>query len=347
MPVPMTDPTLMPPSPVNPAGAPGSTQGDPNAILNQLAPLRPQLQGIMAPNDRAALLQKIQARIAARDQAGPPKPQGGDLSGLMMAADFANGTSKFSNAWKNQQEQEDQATKQEEKRQQDLTGDQIGLLKDTKPNMGNPGQAIDQLVKNSRADFKPILDDEAEANKVISVLNSHNPAAILGVKEALTRLMVGARPQAQLIATQGQDPSFAARIENYIDMARSGNMRPENTAQINQMVSDLNTVTQARRQGAIDRHMAYGRARGVDDVTTASLIPDTWSNPASNFAAQAKQEGAKSTGVAEGKADYAAEKPNPGKAPQFSPDVVAYAQKHGITPIAAQQIKMQRTAGDQ
>ena len=284
---------------------------------------------------QADILSQIQDAIAKRKAAGDPK-RAVDLTGLMMLADSTNDTNRFSQAYKGAQEHEEQGIKDKQAADQQNIED-LGKLYNPYKQSTQTNQSLQSIMQNSREDFKAIQADDTEAAKVTALVNSHNPGATPAIKEALTRLMTGARPQMAMIEQQAQDPSIGQRMETWLSMAENGQLPVENVAQMNQLVADINRVNSAKRKGALERTLNYAQARGVDRDTAMGLVPSEWTNPNAGLATQATSLGATSQKVKAGKADAKA-------AASYDPDVIAYAQKHGISPDYAKQLKAERTA---
>ena len=279
-------------------------------------------------------IDKLTAMAQANANRPKVQPQP-DLSGLMMAADFLNKTNTFGKDYDSQkasaqaqQEEQEKQSQQEfqneaaavkeqldlenQKRQTALgimgggsagsAGNIVNTVKEVEDlNKQTAGQttAQNQFMNHVQTIFKPIQDDETEANKVTSLVNSHNPAAISGIKEALTRLMTGARPQMALIASQAQDPSLGQRMESYMNLASNGQLPVENIAQMNQMVADINKVSNGRRAVATQQLHGFGDSIGMDRGTQDSMIPPLASP---SLSGQATHGGAQSIKVQQGKA---------------------------------------------
>ena len=250
---------------------------------------------------QADILSQIQDAIAKRKAAGDPK-RAVDLTGLMMLADSTNDTNRFSQAYKGAQEHEEQGIKDKQAADQQNIED-LGKLYNPYKQNAQKGQALQSVMQNSREDFKAIQADDTEAAKVTALLNSHNPGAIPGIKEALTKMMTGSRPQAAMIELQAQDPGIGQRIQTWLSLAESGQLPVENVAQMNQMVSDINRVNDQKRKGALIRNINYGVGRGLEEDEVRAVLPPEWTNPNGNLAAQATAVGRTSQKVQAGKAE--------------------------------------------
>lgn len=314
---------------MDPAKATYAASGKPVAPEDMTSPYQEQ---------RTAL-QKLQALLnAKRQMSDAQEPRPTDLSGLMMAADFLNHTDAFSRNYENQrkgmegarqdQQRETQQDYQDQneiqKGQNDLNkdtiqqstamlngGTQAQLLANQQALMaqqgynGNPKGAADSTAQNRFFTkviqlTKPLMDEEEAADKVTQLVNSHNPGALPGIKEALTRMMTGARPQMQMIAQQAQDPSLGQRMETWFSLAENGQLPVENVAQMNQMVSDINKVTGGRRAQVVSILHGFGDSLpNLDRPTQDSMIPGR-ANP--GLPAVATAGGTQSAKVAAGKA---------------------------------------------
>lgn len=346
-------PNPVAPSPANPAGAAGSMVGDENqgqvggpagalqkpdamaALKTMASPVDPQQKALQDFRDKVA-----QAQAPTQNKKGP------DLTGLMMAADFANGTDHFTKGYQAQQAGERDEAKTEQQKQLSLLGEQA---KGINPFHVNQNGEYDKFFTGLQGDH--LLSDAAKAKSDFEsaqqLVNQNNNISALMAKGDLLHRAFGRVNQTEY-AQAGGDSGVAntvSRLWNKMNIFASQNPgadmaqaftptdQQEFRNAINVLASQANKTLNQRlelhKQDAMSKGVDAGRYTGPLNAIKPGFIGD----PSAPQAAAPMQ------------APAPAAAPPPPHAPQFEPDVMAYAQKHGISPMQAKQIKMQRTSG--